>query len=127
MAQERTAAPIGVVRFAGEGLPEGRCGRVGVAPIARAIVRLARARRRLSHLPTLRHVETMARLYGWDPCSYVLDPEQNYVPEPVRSRAEPDVGRHALCFLCEDPHGWVMELVTTRDGNVVLDLIGGGV
>jgi hypothetical protein len=91
--------------------------RVGVARTARALVRLARAHHRLAHLPTLDQVRSMAWFDGREPCSYLLDPEQNFVPEPMEFGYERELGSHALCFTCHSPGGELMELVMMRDGG----------
>ena len=91
--------------------------RVGVARTARALVRLARAHHRLAHLPTVGQVRAMAWFDGREPCSYLLDPEQNLVPEPMEFGYERELGSHALCFTCHSPRGELMELVMMRDGG----------
>jgi hypothetical protein len=47
----------------------------------RALGRLARARRRIEHVPTLMQVRAMAHFDGREPRSYLLDPKVNFVPE----------------------------------------------
>jgi len=96
----------------------------GLVRTARALVRLARARRRLEHLPTLGQVRAMAYFDGRDPCSYLLDRAVNFVPEPMEFGYESELGEHALCFICRDPNGRAMELVMMRDGGG-FDLLGG--
>ena len=77
----------------------------------RALVELARSRRRLAHVPTLMQVRALAHFDGREPCSYVLDPAVNYVPELPLGRADP-VGRYALCFTGRYPeNGRRFELV----------------
>ena len=61
----------------------GRGESAGLVRTARAIVRLARARRRLKHLPTFEQVRAMAWFDGREPCSYLLDRAVNFVPEPM--------------------------------------------
>ena len=73
-------------------LPPVRRLRVGVARTARAIARLARAHNRLAHLPTVGQVRAMAWFDGREPCSYLLDPEQNFVPEPMEFGYERELG-----------------------------------
>ena len=68
--------------------------RLGIRRTVRALVRLARARRWLSHVPTLGQIRTMAWLDGHDPCSYLLDREHNFVPEPLEFGYERELGRH---------------------------------
>jgi hypothetical protein len=103
--------------FAGEPPSPARKDRAGVVRTARAIVRLARAHRRLEHLPTLGQVQAMAWFDGREPCSYLLDRAVNFVPEPMEFGYESELGRHALCFTCRDPYGQVMELVMMHDGG----------
>ena len=91
---------------------------------ARAIVRLARAHRRLEHLPTFGQVRAMAWFDGREPCSYLLDRKVNFVPEPMEFGYESELGQHALAFTCRDPYGRTMELVMMRDGGG-FDLLGG--
>jgi hypothetical protein len=98
--------------------------RAGVVRTARAIVRLARGHRRLEHVPTLGQVRAMAWFDGREPCSYLLDRERNFVPEPMEFGYESELGQLALSFTCRDPYGRVMELVTMRDGGG-FDLLSG--
>ena len=98
--------------------------RGGVVRTARAIVRLARAHRRLEHVPTLGQVQAMAWFDGREPCSYLLDRAVNFVPEPMEFGYESELNQHALSFTCRDPYGRVMELVTMRDGGG-FDLLSG--
>jgi hypothetical protein len=58
-----------------------RRGRSEVRRMLRALAELARSRRQLSHVPTLMQVRAMAHFDGSEPCSYLLDPAVNYVPE----------------------------------------------
>ena len=103
--------------FASESPAPARKNRAGVVRTGRAIVRLARAHRRLEHLPTLGQVRAMAWFEGRDPCSYLLDRAVNFVPEPMEFGYESELGQHALAFACRDPYGRLMELVTMRDGG----------
>jgi hypothetical protein len=103
---------------------QGRVESSSLVRTARAIVRLARAHRRLEHLPTLGQVQAMAWFDGREPCSYLLDRAVNFVPEPMEFGYERELGGHALSFTCRDPHGRVMELVTMRDGGG-FDLLSG--
>ncbi|MGB0092186.1 MAG: hypothetical protein WBP81_06595 [Solirubrobacteraceae bacterium] len=59
----------------------------------------------------------MACFDGREPCSYLLDPEQKFVPEPLELGYGRELGRHALCFTCRVIAGRLMELVTMRDGG----------
>ena len=90
---------------------------------ARALVELGRSRRRLSHVPTLMQVRALAHFDGREPCSYLLDPAVNYVPELPLGGEDP-LGRHGLCFTGRDPRsGRPFELVTLPDGGA-FDLLG---
>ena len=95
--------------------PAVRKERVGPVRTARAAVRLARRHRRLEHWPTLGQVRSMAWLDGREPCSYLLDPRVNLVPE-LLAGYEGELGRHALCFTARLPHG-VREFVALSDGG----------
>jgi hypothetical protein len=107
----------------GEDLPVKESGeRIGVRRMAAAVVELARSRRRLAHRPTTAQVRTMARFEGRDPCSYLLDPSVNFVPE-LMFGYERELGRHALCFTGRLPHG-VREFVAFSDGGG-FDLLAG--
>ena len=110
--------------FAGEPPSPARKDRAGVVRTARAIVRLARAHRRLEHVPTFGQVRALAWFDGREPCSYLLDRAVNFVPEPMEFGYERELGRHALAFTCRDPYGRVMELVMMRDGGG-FDLLSG--
>jgi hypothetical protein len=120
MSEHRTTAISG-----SHDLPDDPAPQVaGVVHTARAIVRLARAHRRLEHVPTLGQVRAMAWFDGREPCSYLLDRAVNFVPEPMEFGYERELGRHALAFACRDTEGRAMELVTMRDGGG-FDLLGG--
>ena len=89
----------------------------------RALVELARSRRRLAHVPTLMQVRALAHFDGREPCSYLLDPTVNFVPELPLGGEDP-LGRHALCFTGRHPDsGRRFELVTLPDG-CAFDLLG---
>ena len=97
--------------------------RASVGRTARALVQLARSRRRLEHVPTLMQVRALAHFEGREPCSYLLDPAVNYVPELPLGGEDP-LGRHALCFTGRHPDsGRRFELVTLPDG-CAFDLLG---
>jgi hypothetical protein len=68
----------------------------------RAVVQLVRSWRRLAHVPTLMQVRALAHFDGREPCSYLLDPKVNYVPELPLGGEQP-LGRHALCFTGHQP------------------------
>jgi len=94
-----------------------------VRKTVRALFALARSRRRLAHLPTLMQVRALAHFEGREPCSYLLDPAVNYVPELPLGGEDP-LGRHALCFTGRHPDsGRRFELVTLPDG-CAFDLLG---
>ena len=89
----------------------------------RALVELARSRRRLAHVPTLMQVRALAHFDGREPSSYVLDPAVNVVPELPLGGEDP-LGRQALRFTGECPQsGRRVELVTLPDG-CAFDLLG---
>jgi hypothetical protein len=120
MSEHRTTAISGSHDLPDDPGPQS----AGVVRTARAIVRLARAHRRLDHLPTLGQVRALAWFDGREPCSYLLDRAVNFVPEPMEFGYERELGRHALAFSCRDPYGRAMELVTMRDGGG-FDLLSG--
>jgi hypothetical protein len=100
-----------------------RRGRLGRT--ARAVVELARSHRRLAHVPTRMQVRALAHFDRRKPCSYLLDPAVNYVPELPLGGEDP-LGRHALCFTGREPDsGRRFELVTLPDGGA-FDLLGMG-
>jgi hypothetical protein len=89
----------------------------------RALGRLARARGRIEHVPTLMQVRAMAHFDGREPSSYLLDPKVNYVPELPLGGEDP-VGQHALRFTGEHADsGRRFELVALPDGGA-FDLLG---
>ena len=95
----------------------------GVRRTLRALGRLAWARRRIEHVPTLMQVRAMAHFDGREPSSYLLDPKVNYVPELPLGGEDP-MGRHALCFTGRHPDtGRRFELVALPDG-CAFDLLG---
>jgi hypothetical protein len=97
--------------------------RIGARPTLRAVARLVRSWRRLAHVPTRMQVRAMAHFDGREPCSYLLDPTVNYVPELPLGGEDP-LGRHALCFTGRHPDsGRGFELVTLPDG-CAFDLLG---
>jgi hypothetical protein len=122
--EEGSTQNSGPHEFAGEAPSLGRKDRAGVVRTARAIVRLARAHRRLEHVPTFGQVRALAWFDGREPCSYLLDRAVNFVPDPMEFGYESEVGRHALAFACRDTDGRVMELVMMRDGGG-FDLLSG--
>jgi hypothetical protein len=88
-----------------------------------AVARLVRSSRRLAHVPTRMQVRAMAHFEGREPCSYLLDPNVNYVPELPLGGDDP-LGQHALCFTgCHPESGRRFELVTLPDG-CAFDLLG---
>jgi len=124
VSQQRTTAISGSHDFTGDQLPRESAVSVGLIRTARAVVRLARAHRRLEHVPTLGQVRAMAWFDGREPCSYLLDRTVNFVPEPMEFGYERELGQHALSFTSRDPYGRLMELVTMRDGGG-FDLLSG--
>ena len=93
--------------------------RIGVFLVGRAVGRLIADRRRLKHVPTVGQVKAMAWLNGREPVSYLLDREQNFVPEPLDFGYERELGSHALCFTLRDDDGYVVtEMVAMRDGGM---------
>ena len=100
-------------------------GRRRVGQTMRALLQLVRSHRRLAHVPTLMQVRALAHFDGREPCSYLLDPAVNYVPE-LPLGGEDALGRHALCFTGRHPDsGRRFELVTLPDG-CAFDLLGMG-
>jgi hypothetical protein len=88
----------------------------------RALVELARSRR-LAHVPTLMQVRALPHFEGHEPCSYLLDPAVNLVPELPLGGEDP-LGRYALRFTGSCPQsGRRVELVTLPDG-CAFDLLG---
>ena len=111
-----STAPGGAFGLDGrDGCPEVRVQRVGVVRTAVAVGRLVREHRRLAHWPTVGQVRTMARFEGREPCSYLLDPDVNFVPELLVGY-EGELGRHALCFTGRLPYG-TGEFVALSDGG----------
>ena len=125
MRRNRTTRSDGMTLFGDLSSRQRRVKRIGVRRTVRAIARLARSRRRLAHLPTVMQVRTMAYFEGHEPCSYLLDPAVNFVPEFPLGGEDP-LGRQALCFTGRDPEsGRPFELVTLPDG-CAFDLLGIG-
>ena len=73
MTENRSTATSGAHDLADDVARSGRNESAGLVRTARAIVRLARAHRRLEHVPTLGQVRAMAWFDGREPCSYLLD------------------------------------------------------
>ncbi|MBV9193912.1 MAG: hypothetical protein JO168_07170 [Solirubrobacterales bacterium] len=95
-----------------------RPARIGTIRILRASWRLITHRRRLKHLPTIGQIKAMAWLDGREPVSYLLDREQNFVPEPLDFGYERELGTHALNFTVRDDDGcFVTEMVAMSDGE----------
>ena len=124
MTENRSTAISGAHDLAGDVQRSVRGESAGLVRTARAIVRLARARRRLERVPTVGQVRALAWFDGREPCSYLLDRAVNFVPEPMEFGYERELGQHALAFTCRDGYGRVMELVTMRDGGG-FDLLSG--
>ena len=123
MQQHRSTADGAESIYAPARAPEVRTERIGVRRIGAAIARLVCERGRLTHWPTIAQVRAMARFDGREPCSYLLDPGVNFVPE-LLAGYEGELGRHALCFTATLPHG-MREFVALSDGGG-FDLIGAG-
>jgi hypothetical protein len=123
MTENRTTAISGSYDLTGDPVPRESADSAGLMRTARAVVRLARAHRRLDHVPTPGQVRAMAWFDGREPCSYLLDRAVNFVPEPMEFGYERELGEHALAFACRDTDGRAMELVTMRDGGG-FDLLG---
>jgi hypothetical protein len=104
--------------------PRRRRGRgIGARRTLRAVAQLVRSWRRLAHVPTLMQVRALAHFEGREPCSYLLDPAVNYVPELPLGGEDP-LGQHGLCFTGRHPDsGRRFELVTLPDG-CAFDLLG---
>ena len=98
VALARAASRCPTIHFRRRGDGDG----AGVGKTLRAVVELARSRRRLAHVPTLMQVRALAHFDGREPCSYLLDPAVNYVPELPLGGEDP-LGRHALCFTGQLP------------------------
>ncbi len=91
--------------------------RIHVRRTLRALVELARWRRRLDHLPTLMQVRALAHFEGREPSSYLLDPAVNFVPDLPLGGEDP-LGRHALRFSGRHAEtGRPLELVALPDGG----------
>jgi len=120
-----TGSELGCLALEVPPAPRRRPKRTGIRQLARTAGRLSKARAEghLAHRPTVGQVRAMAWLDGREPCSYLLDPEQNFVPEPMEFGYERELGRHALCFTCRDDFGRLMEMVVMRDGGG-FDLLG---
>ena len=124
MTENRSTAISGAHDLTDDAARPGRAESASLVRTARALVRLARASRRLEHRPTMGQVRAMAWFDGRGPCSYLLDRAVNFVPEPMEFGYESELGQHALSFTCQDRYGRVMELVMMRDGGG-FDLLGG--
>jgi hypothetical protein len=98
-------------------------GRHGGYPTLCAVAQLVRSWRQLAHVPTPMQVRALAHFDGREPCSYLLDPTVNYVPELPLGGEDP-LGRHGLCFTGRHPDsGRRFELVTLPDG-CAFDVLG---
>jgi hypothetical protein len=93
--------------------------RIGMVRVGRALGRLIADRRRLQHVPTIGQIKAMAWFDGREPCSYLLDRRQNFVPEPLDFGYERELERHALNFtLRDDDDCFVTEMVAMGDGGM---------
>ena len=123
MRRNRSTRSGGFPPLARPGPRNGRGTRTGVRRTIRAVAQLMRSRRRLAHVPTLMQVRALAHFDGREPCSYLLDPTVNYVPQLPLGGEDP-LGRHGLCFTGRHPDsGRRFELVTLPDGGA-FDLLG---
>jgi hypothetical protein len=117
------AAVVVAARLSTHSTVTNRPVRVSAWRVARAVGRLFIDRRRLKHMPTGGQIRAMAWFDGREPVSYLLDREQNFVPEPLDFGYECELGSHALCFTVRDDEGClVTEMVAMRDGGM-FDLI----
>ena len=118
---EQGSTPISSLYGFGGEMPTASREPIGLAPMVRAITRLAQARHRLKHVPTVEQVRAMAWFEGREPCSYLLDPEQNLVPElPVGGNP---IGQYGLCFTGHNADECLFELVALPNGWT-FDLLG---
>src|ERR1035437_4837584 len=125
MRENRTTGSGGIALFERPGPLRRRGSGIGVRKTIRAVAHLVRSWRRLSHVPTVMQVRALAHFDGREPCSYLLDPNVNYVPELPLGGEDP-LGRHGLCFTGRHPDsGRRFELVTLPDG-CAFDLLGIG-
>ena len=120
MTEQASTSISGACGFAGEP-PAARRTPIGLAPMARAIARLAQARERLEHVQTVEQIRALAWFDGREPCSYLLDPEHNYVPE--LPAGDDPLGRYGLCFTGRHANGRLFELVALPNGWA-FDLLG---
>ena len=123
MSRRNRSTRSGGISLPDDPLPAKRRPRTRIRRTLRAVAQLVRAWRRLAHLPTVMQVRALAHFDGREPCSYLLDPAVNYVPELPLGGEDP-LGRHALCFTGRHPDsGRRFELVTLPDG-CAFDLLG---
>jgi hypothetical protein len=123
MYRRKSSTRSGGISLPDDPLPAKRRGRTPARQTVRAFAQLVRSWRRLTHVPTRMQIRAMAHFDGREPCSYLLDPKVNYVPE-LPLGGEDTLGRHALCFTCRHPDsGRRFELVTLPDG-CAFDLLG---
>ena len=73
--------------------------------LARAVIELARERRRLAHVPMMAQLRMMAGFDGRSPSTYRLDPAVNWLPE---------------CLPVDFPHGADGLRITHAYGESVL-------
>jgi hypothetical protein len=123
MCRRNRSTRSGGISVPDDPLPAKRRPRTGIRRTLHAVAQLARSRRRLAHVPTPVQFRALAHFDGREPCSYLLDPAVNYVPE-LPLGGEESVGRHGLCFTGRYPDsGRRFELVTLPDG-CAFDLLG---
>jgi hypothetical protein len=116
MHRKRTTAPDEISGPMGSPDPRTRTNRVAASvralpprATARAVVELARHRRRLRHRPTLSQLQTMVHFDGREPCTYRLDRDVNWLPESLPIGFPH--GADGLCFAHRDG-----EVVVLPDG-----------
>ena len=123
MCRRKRSTRSGGIALRGRFRRSGHGKRGGTGRTLRAVVQLVRSWRRLAHVPTLMQLRALAHFDGREPCSYLLDPKVNYVPELPLGGEDP-IGRHGLCFTGRHPDtGRRLELVTLPDGGA-FDLLG---
>ena len=109
--------------MAGQDPVKGELPRPSVGQLARALVRLARWRHRLRHVPRVAQVAALARWDGVEPCSYLLGRAVNWIPGEAEQAVAAQRGRYGLCFTCERAGGRWSEFVVLDCGRA-FDLRG---
>jgi len=123
MCRRNRSTRSGGISLPDDPLPATRRSRTGIRRTLRAVAQLMLSWHRLAHVPTVMQVRAMAHFDGREPCSYLLDPAVNHVPELPLGGEDP-LGRHALRFNGSCPEsGRQVVLVTLPDG-CAFDLLG---